>query len=175
MSTQVEANLVALVKLQAEKLAALGEQVEDKLATGLETLLPTCAQYTQLKNGELVVHEAGLIACLTGQLGLYGPLADQVAAAWFTTVNQQQPIIRASSLFRSVFDEQASESEAGQALLAAFGLALKQIDAVQPGSILRTSVLQGQQAGLYADLMFRQLHMLAQYADQAMGKTLSTN
>jgi hypothetical protein len=120
LSAQGEAKLTALVKLQAEKLAVLGEQVEEKLAAGLETLLLQCAQHTQVKNGELVVDEVGLMAHLTGQLGLYGPLADQVAAAWFTTVNQQQPIIMASSLFQSGFDEQASESAAGQALLAAF-------------------------------------------------------
>jgi hypothetical protein len=167
LSAQGEAKLTALVQLQAKKLAALGEQAEMKLAIALETLLPRCAQYTQVKNGELVVDEAGLMAQLTDQLGLYDPLAHQVAAAWFTTVNQQQPIIRASSLFQSVFDEQISESEAGQALLAAFGRALRQIDGVEAGSLLRTSTLQVQQAGLYTDLMFRQLHMLMQYADQA--------
>jgi hypothetical protein len=167
LSAQGEAKLTALVQLQAKKLAALGEQAEMKLAIALETLLPRCAQYTQVKNGELVVDEAGLMAQLTDQLGLYDPLAHQVAAAWFTTVNQQQPIIRASSLFQSVFDEQISESEAGQALLAAFGRALRQIDGVEAGSLLRTSTLEGQQAGLYTNLMFRQLHMLMQYADQA--------
>ena len=175
LSTQVEANLVALVKLQAEKLVALGEQMEMTLATSLETLMQQCAQYTQVKNGELVVDEAGLMTHLTGQLGLYGPLADQIAAAWFTTLNQQQAVILSSSLFQSVFGEQVSESEAGQALLAAFGVALKYIDRVQVGSLLRPSTLPGQQADLYADLMFRQLHMLMQYADQAMGKTSSTN
>lgn len=167
LSTQVEANLVALVKLQVQKLVALGEQMEMTLATSLETLMPQCAEYTQVKNGAPVVEMTGLLAHLTGQLGLYDPLADQVAAAWFTAVNQQQPVITASSLFQSGFDEQASESEAGQVLLAAFGRALKQIDSVAGGSLLRTSALQGQQAGLYADLMFRQLHMLMQFADQA--------
>ena len=167
LSAQGQAKLTALVQLQAKKLAALGEQAEMKLAIALETLLPQCAQYTQVKNGELVVDEAGLMLHLTDQLGLYDPLVHQVAAAWFTTVNQQQAIIRASSLFQSAFDEQASESEAGQVLLAAFGLALKQIDAVTAGSLLQTSTLQGQQVGLYTDLMFRQLQMLMQYADQA--------
>jgi ankyrin repeat protein len=174
LSAQGEAKLTALVKLQAEKLAVLGEQVEEKLAAGLETLLLQCAQYTQVKNGELVVDEVGLMAHLTRQLGLYGPLADQVAAAWFTTVNQQQPIIMASSLFQSGFDEQASESAAGQALLAAFGLVLKQIDGVAARLLLRPSTLQVEQSGLYADLMFRQLHMLAQYADQAIAASAST-
>lgn len=167
LSTQVEANLVALAKLQVEKLVALGEQMEMTLATSLETLMPQCAEYTQVKNGELVVDGSGLLAHLTGQLGLYGPLADLVAGAWFTGVNQQQAVILSSSLFQPGFDKQASESEAGQILLAAFGVALKQIDGVQAGSLLRTSTLQGRQAGLYADLVFRQLHMLMQFADQA--------
>ena len=167
LSAQAEAKLTALVKLQVEKLVALGEQMEMTLATSLETLMPQCAQYTQVKNGELVVDDVGLMTHLTGQLGLYGPLADQVAAAWFTAVNQRQAVILSSSLFQSAFDEQASESEAGEALLTAFGQALKQIDSVAGGSLLRTSALQGEQAGLYADLMHRQLHMLMQYADQA--------
>lgn len=174
LSAQGEAKLTALVQLQAEKLAVLGEQIEEKLAAGLETLLLQCAQYTQVKNGESVVDEAGLMAHLTGRLGLYGPLADQVVAAWFTTVNQQQPIIMASSLFQSGFDGQASESAAGQALLAAFGLALKQIDGVAARLLLRSSTLQVEQSGLYADLMFRQLYMLIQYADQAMAASAST-
>jgi hypothetical protein len=167
LSAQAEAKLTALVKLQVDKLVALGEQMEMTLATSLETLMPQCAQYTQVKNGELVVDDVGLMTHLTGQLGLYGPLADQVAAAWFTAVNQRQAVILSSSLFRAVFDEQASESEAGQALLTAFGQALKQIDSVAGGSLLRTSDLEGEQAGLYADLMYRQLHMLMHYADQA--------
>jgi hypothetical protein len=82
LSAQGEAKLTALVKLQAEKLAVLGEQVEEKLAAGLETLLLQCALYTQVKNGEAVVDDVGLMAHLTEQLGLYGPLADQVASRW---------------------------------------------------------------------------------------------
>ncbi len=204
-----EAKLTALVKLQAEKLAGLGEQAEMKLAGGLETLLLECTQHTQVKNGALVVDETRLTAHLKGKLGLYGPLADQVTLAWTTAVrNQQQMILPAIapaqqrllaqrreyelgdmelnwdemldlvgpdtwnqdnqvSTLQSVFDEQASESAAGQALLAAFGRALKQIDGVAAGSLLRTSTLEGEQAGLYADLMYRQLYMLMQFADQA--------
>ncbi len=211
-----EAKLTALVKLQVEKLAALGEQMEMTLASSLETLLLECTQHTQVKNGVLVVDETRLIAHLTGKLGLYGPLADQVAVAWTTAVRNQQSMILPAIVpaqqrllaqrreyesgdmelnwdemldlvgpdtwnqdnqvitLQSVFDEQASESAAGQALLAAFGRALKQIDGVAAGPLLRTSTLQGEQAGLYVDLMYRQLYMLMQFADQAMATSSST-
>ena len=174
LSAQGEARLTALVKLQAEKLAVLGEQIEEKLAAGLETLLPQCAQYTQLKNGEAVVDKVGLMAHLTGRLGLYGPLADQVAAAWFAAVVQQQGVMHSSSLLQSGLGEHADESAAGNALLAAFGRQLKQLDGVAARLLLRPSTLQGEQSVLYADLMFRQLHMLLQYADQAMAASAST-
>ncbi len=206
LSAQAEVKLTALVKLQIKKLAALGEETEMKLATGLETLLPQCARYTQVKNGEMVVDDVGLMAHLTEQLGLYSPLADQLAVAWFTALEGQEHRILTAlePQHQHVFDDRKqyesnnlklesnldklvdfyafagtdllpatliqdtfSLGGAEPALLAAFGSALKRIDSVEGGTLLRSSTLQGEPARLYADLMFRQLHMLMQYADQA--------
>lgn len=168
LSTAGEKKLTALVKLQAKKLAALGERAEEKLAVGLKTLLPKCAQYTQAKNAELVVDESRLMAYLTSQLGLYDQLAKLVAAAWFSAVNEQQDAILSSSLFQSQFDDRALESEAGQALLDAFGRALKEINSVEGRSHLRTPALKGELANLYSDLMLRQLQRLMQYVEQVV-------
>ncbi len=175
LSTAGEKKLTALVKLQAKKLAALGERAEEKLTVGLKTLLPKCAQYTQAKNAELVVDESRLMAYLTSQLGLYDQLAKLVAGAWFSAVNEQQEVILSSSLFQSQFDDRARESEAGQALLDAFGRALKQINSVEGRSHLRMPALKGELANLYSDLMLRQLQRLMQYVEQVVAPATSTH
>jgi ankyrin repeat protein len=206
LSVHVEANLTALVKLQVEKLVELGEQMETKMAIGLEMLMPQCEKYTQVKNGELVIDDERLLAYLAGELGLYSPLSHLVAAAWFDALQDQQQRILAAIGARQqrILDQRKqfesndlelgwglselvdfyastwtdalpatsirfafSEEGVEPALLAAFGAALKQINTVEGGTLLRSSTLQGELADVYTDLMFRQLHMLMQFADQA--------
>jgi ankyrin repeat protein len=164
-----EAKLTAILREQVAQLVALGEQAEETLADAVGSLMEQCVQYTRQQETELVIDEAGLVAHLTGRLGLYGPLAVQMAAAWSRAVQQQKAMILAATqaqpqtsainfatfdgndwdLFLNepvrppalqvVFGSQAEESAARQVLLAAFGAALSQIDQLEGKSALYKS------------------------------------
>ncbi len=60
-----------------------------------------------------------------------------------------------------------------QSLLPAFGRQLKLMDAANGHSLLRTTQTESINADAYADLMYRQLHMLSQYWTQANAGALS--
>jgi hypothetical protein len=139
----------------AAQLSAMGEAHEaTTLAAGLDNLLPLCAQYTRIDPQDgFQIDQKGLCRHLTQQLGLYGVLADLVAAAWFNALMEQK-----TNMLTDFNDP---------SLLPLFGRQLKLLDAVDGRSLLRAPQQQGLNAGTYADLMYRQLHMLSQYWTQA--------
>ncbi len=155
LSAVTATRFTALLKKLAVQLQALGEAHETvTLAAGLNNLLPLCAQYTHHHDQEgFQIDQKGLTRHLTQQLGLYGVLADLVVAAWFTTLLEQKATMLTDFKHPS--------------LLPLFGRQLKLLDAVDGRSLLRAPQQQGLNAGTYADLMFRQLHMLSQYWTQA--------
>ncbi len=155
LSTVTATRFTALLKKLAAQLSAMGEAHEaTTLAAGLDNLLPLCAQYTQHHDQDgFQIDQKGLTRHLTQQLGLYGVLADLVAAAWFNALMEQKATMLTDFNHPS--------------LLPLFGKQLKLLDAVDGRSLLRAPQQQGLNAGTYADLMHRQLHMLSQYWTQA--------
>ena len=58
-----------------------------------------------------------------------------------------------------------AESSAGNALLSEFRIVLKRMINTPGTDILRLPGAPAEAEGIYSDLMFRQLHMLAQFID----------
>ncbi len=161
LSDITAARCTALLKHQVAQLVAIAHDKEMlTLAAGLNNLLPLCVQHTQgdAQSG-FHVNQQDLSKYLHQALGLYGLLAEQVATAWSNTLTDQQSVLSALTGTQAAIDFDD--------VLPAFARQLKLMDAANGHSLLRITEAKSINTDAYADLMYRQLHMLSQYWTQA--------
>lgn len=140
--------LMAMLDAQMDCLAELGERMEENLAKRLPALLDTCLSFVEANN---TLNVSGLQAELM-DMGLYAPLVDGIVAA-----------LQASLLITPKATKETVS-------LAEFGRQISnRLDSIKQPLMTASKATVAEGANLYADLLFRQLHMMSQYAAQAMG------
>ncbi len=153
ISASGKQRLRELMHAQVEALAAQGEAMESALAVnGAADLLPLCLQHLPVPGAD----DAALRRALTGQIGLYGPIADRVLQAWTLTLANHAETVRLATSSPEVL-----QSVPGQSLLAAFERQLKaQLNGVTRLSQMESMGLGEPAAQLMTQLMMRQWDML---------------
>jgi len=157
----IQERVATFISEDIEVLATQANGWEDThLVPVIEYLYPSCLIHA------LSAHPAsGIIKELTDK-GLYHPIAQRIANAWMSawvTVPQAAPLLRQDTVARNIGG--FIDSLTGAELLRAFSAALRrEFDSVGAGVLrINNTQLSEQSKNLYADLIGRQLHLIAQF------------